>query len=252
LVTAAEQLAVLAAATGAGMLNAVAGSGTLLTFPVLLAVGYPARVANVSNTIGLVAGGASGAFGYRRELQGQRRSLVPLGGAAVLGGFTGALLLLALPAATFRAIVPALIVLACLLVLTQPRLNRRLARRQIKDGNPRHRGLLAGVYGVGIYGGYFGAAQGVLLLSVLGLGLRQDIQRVNGTKNALATVVNAVAALLFITAADVAWHAVFLIAAGSAVGGLLGAKFGRLLQPGALRAVNVSIGLVAVAHLVVA
>jgi uncharacterized protein len=250
-VTAAEQLAVLAAGTAAGMINAVAGSGTLLTFPVLLAVGYPARVANVSNTIGLVAGGASGAFGYRRELKGQRRCLLQLGGAAVLGGLTGGLLLVVLPAGTFRAVVPALIVLACLLVIAQPALNRRLAQVPVEGGTPRHRVLLAGVYGVGIYGGYFGAAQGVLLISVLGLGLRQDIQRINGTKNALAALVNTVAAVLFIAATDVAWHAVFLIAAGSAVGGLLGARFGRLLQSRALRAVNVGIGVLAVATLLV-
>jgi uncharacterized membrane protein YfcA len=250
-VTAAEQLAVVAAATGAGMINAVAGSGTLLTFPVLLAVGFPARVANVSNTIGLVAGGFSGAFGYRRELQGARRSLLQLGGASVLGGLTGGLLLLVLPAATFRAIVPALIGLACVLVLVQPALNRRLARVPAGEGTPRHRLLLAGVYAVGIYGGYFGAAQGVLLMSVLGLGLRQDLWRTIGTKNALAAAVNTVAALLFVAAADVAWHAVFLIAAGSALGGFLGARFGRLLQSGTLRAVIVSIGVLAMAKLLV-
>jgi hypothetical protein len=251
-VTAAEQLAVFAAATGAGMINAVAGSGTLLTFPVLLAVGYPARVANVSNTIGLVAGGVSGAFGYRRELSGQRRSLLRLGGASVLGGLTGGLVLLVLPAAIFRAVVPALIVLACLLVIAQPRLNRRLARVPVEGATPRHWALLAGVFAVGVYGGYFGAAQGILLISVLGLGLRQDIQRINGTKNALAALVNTVAALLFIAAADVAWHAVFLIAAGSAVGGLLGARCGRLLQSRVLRAVNVGIGVLAVAKLLLA
>jgi len=250
-VTAAGQLAVVAAATGAGMINAVAGSGTLLTFPVLLAVGYPARVANVSNTIGLVAGGFSGAFGYRRELRGQHRSLLRLGSASILGGVTGGLLLLVLPAATFRAIVPALIVLACVLVVAQPSLNRRLARVPIGDGTPRHRLLLVGLYGVGIYGGYFGAAQGILLMSVLGLGLRQDIQRINGTKNALAAAVNTVAALLFIAAADVAWHAVILIAAGSAFGGFLGARFGRLLRPGPLRAVIVSVGVLAMAKLLV-
>ena len=249
--TAAEQLAVVAAAAGAGMVNTVAGSGTLLTFPVLLAVGIPARVANVSNTIGLVAGGFSGAFGYRRELQGQRRCLLQLGGASVLGGLTGGLLLLVLPAATFRAIVPALIALACVLVIAQPRLNRRLARVPTGARTPRHRLLLAGLYGVGIYGGYFGAAQGVLLMSVLGLGLPQDIQRINGTKNALAAAVNTVAALLFIAAADVAWHAVFLIAAGSALGGFLGARYGRLLQFGALRAVIVSVGVLAMAKLLV-
>ena len=249
--TAGEQLAVLAAATGAGMINAVAGSGTLLTFPVLLAVGFPARVANVSNTIGLVAGGFSGAFGYRRELQGQCRCLLRLGSASVLGGLTGGLLLLVLPAATFRAVVPALIALACVLVIAQPSLSRRPVRVPVGGGTSRHRLLLAGLYAVGIYGGYFGAAQGVLLMSVLGLGLRQDIQRTNGTKNALAAAVNTVAALLFIAAADVAWHAVFLIAAGSALGGFLGARFGRLLHSGPLRAVIVSAGVLAMAKLLV-
>jgi uncharacterized membrane protein YfcA len=248
-VTAGEQLAVLAAATGAGMINAVAGSGTLLTFPVLLAVGLPARVANVSNTIGLVAGGFAGAFGYRRELRGQRRCLLRLGGASVLGGLTGGLLLLVLPAATFRALVPALIVLACVLVVAQPRLNRGLARAPIGRRKPHHRLLLASLFAVGVYGGYFGAAQGVLMMSVLGLGLQHDIQRINGMKNALAAAVNTVAAVLFIAAADVAWEAVLLVAGGSALGGLLGARFGRRLRSGVLRTVTAGAGVLAVARL---
>ena len=124
-----EQLAVFLAGMAAGGINAVVGSGTLITFPVLLAVGYPPVVANVSNTVGLVPGTASGAYGYRRELAGQGGRLLRLGSASLLGGLTGGLLLLVLPARAFKAIVPALIGLACVLVVLQPWITRRLRQR---------------------------------------------------------------------------------------------------------------------------
>ena len=157
----------------------------------LLAVGYEPVVANVSNTVGLVLGSATAAWGYRAELEGQRRRLMRLGCASVTGGITGAVLLLVLPEGAFKAIVPVLIVGACILVLVQPRLVQRL-RPLRREG---HVGplLLAGVYAAGIYGGYFGAAQGVLLIGILGLGLREDLQRSNAAKNVLAGLVNLVA-----------------------------------------------------------
>lgn len=247
--TGLEQVAVFGAGVAAGTINAIVGSGTLITFPVLLAVGYAPVVANVSNTVGLVPGSASGAFGYRRELRGQGGRLLRLGTASLLGGVTGGLLLLVLPASAFKAIVPALIALACVLVVIQPTVTRRLPRRPQQA--PAHGGplLLAGVYGAGIYGGYFGAGQGVLLIALLGLGLREDLQRINGAKNALAALVNLVAALLFIAVADVAWLPALLIAAGSILGGQIGAKLGRRLPPGALRGVIVVVGAIAIAKL---
>jgi len=168
-VTGLEQVAVFGAGVAAGAINTIVGSGSLITFPTLLAFGYPPVVANVSNTVGLVPGSVSGAWGYRRELAGQGRRLIRLGVASGLGGLSGALLLLVLPASAFKAIVPALIILACLLVILQPAITRRMEERGRK-APPADGGLLllAGLFGAGVYGGYFGAAQGVLLLGLLG------------------------------------------------------------------------------------
>jgi hypothetical protein len=249
-VTGLEQVAVFAAGIAAGAVNAVVGSGTLITFPVLLAVGYPPVVANVSNTVGLAPGSASAAYGYRRELSGQKDRLVRLGMASVSGGITGALLLLVLPDRAFKAIVPLLIALACVLVVAQPALVRRL-RRDAGAAVRRHGGpwLLMAVYGTGIYGGYFGAAQGVLLIAILGLALNEDLQRINAAKNVLAGLVNLVAAVVFIVSAEVAWRPALLIAVGSVVGGQIGALVGRRLPPVALRGFIVLIGIAAMVKL---
>ncbi|MEV0357440.1 sulfite exporter TauE/SafE family protein [Nocardia sp. NPDC050697] len=248
-----EMLAVLVAGMAAGTINTVVGSGTLITFPVLLAFGLPPVTANVSNTIGLVPGSISGVIGYRRELAGQRARLARLGVASLIGGLIGAVLLLRLPERAFTAIVPVLIILALILVVVQPRLSRWVARRRAADDGaaPEHGGpvLFAAVCATGIYGGYFGAAQGVLLMGLLGVFVHDDLQRLNAVKNVLALIVNAVAALFFLVVAEVSWEAVGLIAVGSIVGGQLGAKVGRKLPPAALRAVIVVVGLVAVARL---
>ncbi|KWX00391.1 membrane protein [Carbonactinospora thermoautotrophica] len=243
-----EGLGVLVAGLVAGTVNTVVGAGTLVTFPVLLAVGYPPVIANVSNTVGLVFGSLSGALGYRRELDGQRSRLLRLGCASLLGGLSGGILLLTLPPGAFEAIVPALILLSCVLVLVQPWLARRVARphHTRAHGGPL---LFAGVYAAGIYGGYFGAAQGVLLIGLLGLLLDEDLQRVNAAKNVLALLVNFVSAVLFVVVADVDWRAAALIAVGSTVGGQLGALVGRRLPPVALRAFVVTVGVAAVVRL---
>jgi uncharacterized membrane protein YfcA len=246
-----EVVAIALAGLAAGTINTVVGSGTLITFPVLLAFGYAPVTANVSNTIGLVPGSLSGAVGYRRELAGQRRRMVRLGAASLLGGTTGAVLLLVLPASAFKAIVPVFIAAALVLVLVQPRLNRALAHREI--GRTREGGLLTlvAVYATGVYGGYFGAAQGILLLGVLGVALPQDLQRTNALKNVLAGLVNAVAGVYFAFAAHVEWAPAGLIAGASIVGGQLGAHYGRRLHPAALRAVIVVVGLSAIVRLLV-
>lgn len=249
-----EALAILAAGIGAGTINTIVGSGTLFTFPVLLAVGLPPITANVSNTLGLVSGNVSGAIGYRRELRGQCRRVLRFGLTALIGGLAGAILLLALPSRAFDTIVPALIGLALLLVVLQPRLARALARRRERNGTadaPTDGGvaLLLGLLLASAYGGYFGAAQGVLYLSLMGLLLRDDLQRVNALKNVLAVVVNGVAALFFLFVADFDWTAVLLIAAGSTLGGQLGARIGRRLPPTALRGVIVVVGVVAIAQM---
>jgi uncharacterized membrane protein YfcA len=252
-----ESLAVFGAGIAAGGINTVVGSGTLITFPVLLAFGYSPVTANVSNTIGLVPGSISGAIGYRRELAGQKARLIRLGLASLIGGVIGAILLLTLPAGAFKAIVPGLIVLALVLVVLQPRLAKRIAARRAQDGSAeeahaaRHGGavLWGAVLATGIYGGYFGAAQGVLLLALFGVFLAEDLQRMNAVKNVLAAIVNGVAAILFMIVADVAWWVVLLIAVGSVIGGQIGAKIGRKLPPTALRAIIVVVGSIAVVRL---
>ncbi|MGE0796348.1 MAG: sulfite exporter TauE/SafE family protein, partial [Acidimicrobiia bacterium] len=194
--------------------------------------------------------GLSAVVGYRRELRGQRERVLRLGSASVAGGLTGSVLLLALPESVFDAVVPALVLLGVVLVAVQPRVTARLAARR-GDGGPDHGGppLLAGVFLTGVYGGYFGAGQGIVLLALLGILVADDLQRLNGVKNALAMAVNAVAALVFVLVADVAWEVVGLVAVGSVVGAQLGAAFGRRLPPNVLRAVVVVVGLVAVARL---
>ncbi len=235
--------AVLVAGVAAGTMNTVVGSGTLITFPVLLSLGVPPVTANVSNTIGLVPGTFSGAWGYRRELVGQRERLLRLGSASLIGGIGGALLLLVLPAGVFRAVVPILIVLALGLVVAQPRLSRRFVGVGHHGAHGGHPVLLWSlVLLTGVYGGYFGAAQGVLLVAILGALLDGNLQRVNGVKNVLSGVVNAVAGLLFVLLAHPNWTYVALIAVGSTIGGQLGAVVGRRLAPTALRAVIVLVG----------
>jgi len=242
-----EALAVVLAGLAAGTINTVVGAGSLVTFPTLLAVGLPPVVANVSNTVGLVPGSVSGAWGYRRELAGQRPRLLRLGVGTVLGAVTGAVLLLVLPAAAFEAVVPALILLGCVLVVAQPWLVRWVGDRPRHDhGGPL---VWALIFLVGAYGGYFGAAQGVLLIAVLGLGLDETLQRVNAAKNVLAGLANLVAGAVFTVVADVNWAAAGLVAVGATAGGLVGARVARHLPPVALRAVVVAVGLVAIVTL---
>jgi uncharacterized membrane protein YfcA len=247
-----EGLAVLLAGVAAGTINTIVGSGTLITFPVLLALGLPPVTANVSNTLGLVPGSISGAIGYRRELAGQRRRLLRLGAGSLIGGLLGAWLLVVLPGKAFDAIVPALILLALVLVLLQPRVARATAARRRATAGPAPEAgplLFAGVLLAGVYGGYFGAAQGVLLLALMGMLLQDDMQRINATKNVLAGIVNGVAAVFFLFVADIDWTAVVLIAVGSVAGGQLGARLGRRLPPPVLRSAIVVVGLAAVTRL---
>jgi uncharacterized protein len=245
-VTPLQMAVVLLAGLAAGTINTVVGSGTLITFPTLLAFGVPPVTANVSNTIGLVPGVASGVYGYRRELQGQRPRAIRLGSASLLGGLLGAVLLLVLPSSAFSAIVPALIVVGLVLVVFQPRISRWVdSRHESARGEFGPWWVWPAVFGTGVYGGYFGAAQGVILMGLLGIGIADGLQRLNGLKNVLAGIVNGVAGLLFILVADVDWTVVLLIAVGSTIGGQLGATVGRRLSPFVLRVVIVVVGLVA-------
>jgi uncharacterized membrane protein YfcA len=287
-----QALAIFAAGLAAGTINTVVGSGTLITFPTLLAFGYPPVLANVSNNVGLVPGVASGVHGYRAELAGQRRRIIRLGSASASGGLVGAILLLVLPADAFKAIVPALIGVAVVMVLIQPRLARWMARRQVDrstaagpgDGDPgadpdparpprpldggatavgvlpatdvsRSVEAIGGpvlwffVFCAGVYGGYFGAAQGVLLIGMLGIAFSDSLQRINAVKNVLAGLVNGLAAIVFIALTHIDWGVAGLIAAGSIIGGQVGARVGRRLPPWGLRLVIVCVGVAALVKL---
>lgn len=292
-----QDLAIFGAGIAAGTINVVVGSGTLITFPTLLAFNFPPVLANVSNNIGLIPGSVTGAYGYRAELRGQRGRLLSLSSASLLGGLVGAILLLVLPAGAFGAIVPTLICLALVMVVAQPRLANWVARRQQArvPGPPVSAGPVpagpgpadqvpadqvpagqvpagqesagqpaAGqsperigpvlwflVFCTGLYGGYFGAAQGVLLIGLLGVALNDTLQRINGTKNVLAALVNGIAGVVFILVSHVDWAAAGLIALGSVIGGLIGARVGRKLSPWALRIVIICVGIAALVKLLV-
>jgi uncharacterized protein len=280
-----QALAIFAAGLAAGTINAVVGSGTLITFPTLLAFGYPPVLANVSNNVGLVPGVASGVHGYRAELVGQRRRVIRLGSASVCGGLVGAILLLVLPAGAFKEIVPALIGIALLMIIFQPRLARWMAARQVartaapeeepdRDGGPgeadgtgavrvvapvtqaRESAVQVGgpvlwvlVFLSGVYGGYFGAAQGILLIGLMGVAFTDTMQRINAVKNVMAGLVNGVAALVFVAATHIDWGAAGLIACGAILGGQLGARIGRKLPPLGLRVMIICVGVVALVKL---
>jgi hypothetical protein len=223
-----------------------------VTFPVLIALGVAPVVASMSNAMGLVAGTAAGAFGYRRELAGRGRQVLRLLPASVLGGVSGAWLLLHLPEKVFHYVAPVLLVLALLMVVFQPRLQDWVRNR---EANPEHAVrdkrhgvlLVVLVYLAGVYGGYFVAAQGILLVGILGVFLTGTIQNANAMKNILVLGVNMVAAISYLLFAfdRINWLVVLLIAVSSTIGGILGSKVGRKLSPRVLRAVIFSLGIVA-------
>jgi uncharacterized membrane protein YfcA len=264
-VTLLEACAVLLAGVAAGAFNTVVGAGSLISFPTLLAVGLPPVVANVSNTTGLVPGGISGTWGYRRELAGQAPRAVPLVAASMLGAVVGAVLLLVLPEAAFATIAPALVLLGSVLVAVQPLVarwfrSRAAARRPAATPGaaadasvpplPRPLTVLTGL--LGVYGGYFGAGQGVILVALVGLGVDADLQVVNAMKNLAVTAGNATAAVVFLFIAPVNWIAVLLIALGSVAGAHVGARVGRRLPASVLRAAVVTMGLIVAGRLVLA
>ncbi|MEY2474341.1 MAG: uncharacterized protein QOK28_3670 [Actinomycetota bacterium] len=235
----------VAAGMGAGAVNAIAGSGSLITFPTLLAIGYPAVTANVSNNIGLVPGSISGAYAYRDELRGQagRARRVAVGSA--LGSLAGAVLLLTLPSKVFDDVVPLLVIAAALLMLFQPWVAARVTAARAARDLAAHSELGATIacFFAGIYGGYFGAAQGIILLASLGVLLPDDLARTNALKNVLALTVNAVAAVIFLFSGHVKWIVVLLIAIGSVIGARLGALVGKRVPVPLLRGFIVVLGL---------
>jgi len=249
---------IMVAGVGAGAINSLVGSGTLITFPTLVALGFPPVTATMSNAVGLVAGGVSGTWGYRADLRGQWHRLRWQIPASVTGALIGSFLLLHLPEKVFIQIVPVLLILALLLVIAGPRIQAYARRRAEAAGRSaehvpplRMAALVVGTFAVGVYGGYFTAAQGILLMGVMGALLPEDMQRMNAAKNLLALLVNVVAALAYTVVAfdRISWLVAGLIAVGSLLGGWLGARYGRRLSPNALRAVIVVVGLIGLVRL---
>ena len=244
-----ETVALLAGAgLLAGAVNAVAGGGSLISFPALLAAGYPAVTANVTNTVALVPGYAGSVAGSRRDLEGQSGRVRVLGATSVVGAVAGAALLLTTPSEVFGAVVPFLILLGCALLVAQPRLARR-----VQEGTGRHSTVLLqlGVLVASAYGAYFGAGLGVVLLGLLGVFLSERLARVNALKNVLSTVVNVVALIAFGLFGPVAWEAVLVIALASLAGGYLGGRIAGRIPSTALRAAVVTYGVVVAAVLLV-
>ena len=250
-----ELLLVALAGSGAGLINAVVGTGTLITFPTLLALGVPPVLANVSNSIGLAPGSLSAALASKPDLVGQRARIIRYGIASLLGSIVGAVLLLWLPPSAFKAIVPVLIALGCVLVIIGPWLTRRIAARRERLGVTEVSAvgppwLFVAIIFTGMYGGYFGAAQGVLVMAIMGVAVAETLPRINGLKNVLVMIANAVAGVVFVIISEVDWWIVLALAVGSVLGAQVGARVGRKLPPIVYRVVIVSVGVVAIITLV--
>ena len=228
----------------AGGVNAVAGGGSLISFPALLAAGYPAVTANVTNTVALFPGYAGSVVGGRAELEGQGGRVRAVGVTSVVGAVAGSVLLLTTPGEVFRAVVPFLILLACALLVLQPRLARLVQGGTGSRTGPGSPTLQLGVLLAAVYGAYFGAGLGVLLLGVLGIFLAEQLRRLNALKNFLSLLINAVALVAFGVFGPVAWEAVLVVAAASLAGGYLGARVARRIPSALLRAAVVAYGVV--------
>ena len=248
-----QAILIVFAGLGTGAINAVVGSGTLVTFPTLVAMGYPPVTSTMSNAVGLVAGNVSGTWGYRRELTGQWNRLRWQLPASLIGGVVGAWLLLHLPEKVFIDVVPVLLIAALIMVVIGPRIQAWAQKRAEEAGRStedlsagRMAALVASTFAIGVYGGYFTAAQGILLVGVMGALLPESVQRMNAAKNVMVLLVNVVAALAYTFMAfhRISWPAAGLIAVGSLVGGWLGAHYGRRLSPTALRGAIVVVGLI--------
>jgi uncharacterized membrane protein YfcA len=243
-VTLEDAIIIAAAGFTAGGVNTIVGSGSLVTFPTLLALGYAPVAANCSNTVGLVFGGVSGVIGYRKELEGQRRRATTLACGTAAGALLGGTLLLVLPPGVFKAVVPALILLACALMAVKRTPEAHAQRERTGWGT-------AASFATGIYGGYFGAAQGIILMSLLRFCFPDDLQRINALKNVLAATANGVAAVLFVFVAPVHWGPAALIAAGSIVGAQVAARYGRRIPSEVLRWIIVIGGTIVAVILIV-
>jgi uncharacterized protein len=254
-----QAILIVFAGFAAGAINAVVGSGTLITFPTLVAMGYPPVTSTMSNAVGLVAGNVSGTWGYRRELGGQWNRLRWQLPASLIGGIVGAWLLLHLPEKVFIDVVPVLLIVALIMVVIGPQIQGWAQKRADETGRSadelsagRMAALVASTFAIGVYGGYFTAAQGILLVGAMGALLPESVQRMNAAKNLMVLLVNVVAALAYTLVAfdRINWPVAALIAVGSLLGGWLGAHYGRRLSPTALRGAIVVVGLIGLYRLV--
>lgn len=244
--TVVEALLVACAGFLGGAVNALAGGGSLISFPALLAVGYPAVTANVTNSIAMWPGYASSSVAFRKELSDQRHQLTALGLTATLGGAAGSLLLLGLPSEVFDAVVPWFVLLASLLLAVQPRLADLIRRRDRRPDRAPHRspGLHGALFLAGAYGAYFGGGLGVVLLGVLGLYLTDHLHVIMGMKNVISLLVSSVAVVAFVFFAPVSWAALAIVAPAAFAGGYTGSKVAKRVSPAALRLGIVVIGIV--------
>jgi uncharacterized protein len=236
---------------GAGIFNGVAGGGSLVSFPLLLGLGFPALTANITNTVGIWPGYLGSAAGFRTQITDQRQQMARLSPVAVSGAIVGAILLLTTSSSLFRSLAPWLVLAASLLFCVQPVLRRALQKSETEEAPTRPLLLLGGTFLASVYGGYFGAGMGVMLLAILGLALPDTIARTSGLRTALSILVNGVAAAVFLIHGGLAWRAVGLLAAGSLVGGWIGAKVALSIPAMALRIVVVAVGLTTVVKLLV-
>jgi uncharacterized membrane protein YfcA len=234
------------AAVGAGIVNAVAGGGTLITFPALVALGVPSVRSNITNTVALCPGYFGGALAQRDDLAHQRHRLRSLSVVAAAGGLLGSVLLVLSPEDLFEGIVPFLLFLACGLLAFQDRLKRLIpVRSEVDEDDVRPRPLLlAGVFVATIYGGYFGAGLGIILIATLGVLIDDSMAHLNALKQAIALVTNVVAAAFFVFSGDVVWSLVVVMAPAALIGGSIGGRLASRLNPRVMRAVVITIGLI--------
>ena len=237
------------AGLGAGLVNGVAGGGSLVSFPALLALGYPALVANVTSTVGIWPGYLGGSAAFRAEIGAQRDRLRELAATVVAGGVVGGVLILTTPTSAFQLIAPYLVLFACGLFAIQPLVVRRVRGGGATRSRAHRRAMHVGTFVASVYGDYFGAGLGVVFLGVLGLSTPDTLLRVNGLRSVLSLVVNTVAALIFVASAPVAWAAALLMVGTSLVGGYVGARIARRVPTPALRAVVVLLGVATSAKL---
>jgi uncharacterized membrane protein YfcA len=247
----ADDLLIAGAGLAAGVINGIAGGGSLVAFPVLIGVGYSALTANVTTTVGIWTGYLGGIAGFRKELTAQRPRVRALAPVAMSGGLAGAVLLLVTPEELFDGLAPVLILAACGLFALQPWLAAR-ARARAHPGSVRAAippAALAGTFAAAVYGAYFGGGLGVVLLAVLGLTLEDTLARINGLRGVMSLLINSIAVVVFAATADVAWRAAGILSVTSLVGGYLGARLSLRMKPGVLRPVVIVFGVVAAVRL---